>query len=87
MKEFRRIFLGEFVDDFEIGRKISDAFGIKKNPENTEQKIGEERMGNGDIVANMGISYLLISIAIFLLIMIVFVGAYLSKKYALSEKI
>ena len=36
MKELRRIALGEFVDDLEFGRKISDAFGIKKNPENTE---------------------------------------------------
>ena len=36
MKEFRRIALGEFVDDFEFGQKMSEAFGIKKNPENTE---------------------------------------------------
>ena len=36
MKEFRRITLGEFVDDFEVGRKLSDAFGIKKNIEKTE---------------------------------------------------
>ena len=36
MKELRRITLGEFVDDFEFGRKISESFGIKKNPESTE---------------------------------------------------
>ena len=36
LKEFRRLALGEFVDDFEFGRKVSDFFGIKKNPENTE---------------------------------------------------
>ena len=87
MREFRRITLGEFVDDFEMGRKLSDAFGIKQNPENTEQKIGEERMGNGDIIANMGISYVLISMAIIILSVLILVGVYLSRKYALSEKI
>ena len=87
MKEFRRITLGEFVDDFEAGRKLSDAFGIKSNPENSEQKIGEERMGNGDIIANMGISNILVSIAIVLLFVFVFIGVWLTRKYALNEKI
>ena len=36
LKEFRRILLGEFIDDFDAGRRIQDFFGIKKNPENTE---------------------------------------------------
>ena len=36
LKEFRRISLGEFIDDFEIGQKVADYFGIKKNPEKTE---------------------------------------------------
>ena len=36
MKEFRRITLGEFVDDLEVGRKLSDVFGIKQKPDNTE---------------------------------------------------
>ena len=36
MKEFRRITLGEFVDDMEVGRQIQEFFGMKKNPENTE---------------------------------------------------
>ena len=44
-------------------------------------------MSNGDIIANIGITILLLSIAIFLLYVIVFVVVYLSKKYALSEKI
>ena len=87
MREFRRITLGEFVDDFEMGRKLSDSLGIKQNPEKTEQKIGEERMGNGDIIANMGISYVLISMAIVFLSLFIFVGVCLSRKYALSEKI
>ena len=44
-------------------------------------------MGNGDIIANMGVSVLLISIALILLIVIIFAGAYLAKKYAMSEKV
>ena len=43
LKEFRRILLGEFIDDFDAGRRIQDFFGIKKNPENTEQKVGKEK--------------------------------------------
>ena len=44
-------------------------------------------MGNGDIIANMGISYLLISFAIIFLSVFIFVGVCLSRKYAFSEKI
>ena len=44
-------------------------------------------MGNGDIIANMGISYVLISIAIALLSVFIFIGVCLSRKYALHEKI
>ena len=44
-------------------------------------------MGNGDIIANMGISYVLISIAIVFLSVLILVGVCLSRKYALSEKI
>ena len=36
MGELRRITLGEFIDDFEFGRKIADKFGLKKKPESTE---------------------------------------------------
>ena len=44
-------------------------------------------MGNGDIIANMGISYVMISMMIILLSVFILVGVYLSRKYALSEKI
>ena len=79
--------MGEFFDDFEAGRRIQEFFGIKKNPKNTEQKIGKERMGNGDIVGNLGVSVLLISIFIILLIIVIVVGLYVSRKYAMSENI
>ena len=82
MKEFRRLLLGEFVDDFDAGRRIQDFFGIKKNPENTEQKVGKEKMGTGDIIGNLGISVLVISILIILFVVIVIVGVYVTNKYA-----
>ena len=44
-------------------------------------------MGNGDIIANMGISYLLITIAIIVSAVFIFVGVCLSRKYGMSEKI
>ena len=44
-------------------------------------------MGNGDIIGNLGITVLLISLLFLLLIVIIFAGSYVSNKYALSEKV
>ena len=43
-------------------------------------------MWNGDMTSNMGISIYLITIVIFLVIVIVFAGVYISRKYARSAK-
>ena len=39
------------------------------------------------MIANMGISILLLTIAIFVFLMIIYFGVYLAKRYALSEKV
>ena len=44
-------------------------------------------MGNGNIVGNLGVSVLLISIFIILFIIIIVAGLYVSRKYAMSENI
>ena len=44
-------------------------------------------MGNGDIIGNLGITVLLISLLIILFVVIIFAGFYVSNKYALSEKV
>ena len=44
-------------------------------------------MGNGDIIGNLGITVLLITLLFILFILMVFTGFYVSNKYALSEKV
>ena len=44
-------------------------------------------MGNGDILGNLGVTMLLITILFKLIIVAVVAGFYVSNKYALSEKI
>ena len=44
-------------------------------------------MGNGDIFANIGISILLLTIAIIFLTVIILTGSYFVKKYDLSYKV
>ena len=44
-------------------------------------------MGNGDMIANMGISIVVLTIVIFIFFVIVYTGVYLTKRYALSEKV
>ena len=43
-------------------------------------------MWNGDMFANLGISFVLIAIAIVLIFIIVFAGVYMTRKYAMSPK-
>ncbi len=42
-------------------------------------------MGNGDIIGNLGVTVLLITLLIILFIVIVIVGVFVSNKYAMSE--
>ena len=44
--ELRRIVLGEFMEDLELGDILSDSFGIGSRDESaTEEKLGEDRLG------------------------------------------
>ena len=36
LMEFRRITLGEFIEDLQLGKKLSDKFGIKHKEESSE---------------------------------------------------
>ena len=44
-------------------------------------------MGNGNIIGNLGVTVLLITILFIFIIVTVFAGFYISKKYDLSEKV
>ena len=54
--ELKRIVLGEFIDELEIGKHVSDALGLPEREETNvnEQKLDESRLGDDDIFTNIG---------------------------------
>ena len=44
-------------------------------------------MSNGNSTTSLGVSLILITIVIFFIMLTAFIGYYVAKKYALSEKI
>jgi len=60
LKMLRSIAFGEYIEDLEIGDKISDILGIKTS-----------REGDGGVFENLGVS--LVVITIFILILVAFV--------------
>ena len=80
--------MGEYIEDLEVGKKISNAFGIetRNKVEHPEDDIGEDRLGSDDVFGNFGITLILAIFVILLLIVIVFIVIYVSRRTELSQK-
>ena len=87
LKELKRVTLGEFFEDLDVGRKIQEKIGIKVSSLITEEQIGKSRLGSKDIFSNFGITFILISSLFLLFLLVIFCGVRLSKRNATSEKI
>ena len=70
--ELRRIVLGEFMEDIELGDTISESIGLQtKAKSGTDEKLGRNRLGDSSIGANLGITILFISIIFLLIILLI----------------
>ena len=79
----KRIALGEYLDDLELGDKVGGFFGVSESKDDAAdvEKVGED--GEGDaksFLDNFGVSLILFSIAFVLFIVIVLSLTYYVKR-------
>ena len=88
LHELRKISLGEFLDDFEIGKHVLEPIGIVSQSDSaTDEKVGEERLGSGKgMSSSFGATLILASIGFAVLIAIVLLAVYLCKRFTCSAK-
>ena len=89
MTEIRKISLGEYVDNLEIGNKIRKWIGLEERSEDdgVVEKTGISRLGSADMLENFGPSFLLM-LAIFIgLVVIVYLLYLVSRVKCCSRKI
>ena len=89
--QLRRIVLGEFVDDLDIGTYIADALGLpeaeeESDDESVSEKTGASRLGPSNLFSSLGPSMLLFIIIFLVLILLVLLALYCRKRCSLSEK-
>lgn len=87
--EFRRMALGEFMDDLDIGSEIANAFNLSSSAESAaDEKVGEERLSSGrSVIGSFGITQLLILISLCTLILLLMIAIKMKSKIELSEKV
>ena len=88
LHEFRRVALGEFMDDFDFGKEIANFFGLPTSEDSAaDVTVGQERLYLGASVSgNLGISLLLISVVFLVLVLIIILMIQLKRRVKLSEK-
>ena len=88
LHELRKISLGEFLDDFEIGKHVLEPIGIVSQSDSaTDEKVGEERLGSGKgMSSSFGTTLILASIGFAVLIAVVLLTVYLCKRLTCSAK-
>ena len=79
--KIRRIFLGEYIDDLQIGNRLSEALNIKvfSKYDAPEQKFGPDGIGSDEISANFGVTFILGSLIFLLLIILVVIAIFISR--------
>ena len=89
-REIRRVALGEYLNDFQIGKNIAKFLGLSgtglyEDGDGTE-KMGKERLGSKYIFDNLGVTLILITFAILIIAFIVILLLLCSKVCSLSPK-
>ena len=73
--ELKRIALGEFMDDLDIGNEINEVLGLPPNEDSAaDEEVGEERLGSSSITESFGAT-LLLGTFVFVLIVLTIVLA------------
>ena len=70
-EQLTKIALGQYIDDLEIGAKVSAVFGMESSENGPEDKQGTERMGSKSLLSNLGITILLVCIGLVIIVLVV----------------
>ena len=89
LHEFRRIALGEFMEDLEVGNKISSILGIESNDSSAvDEAVDEdERLGTqNSIFSNFGITFVIGSALLTFIVLLIVLLIIASRRYQCSTK-
>ena len=87
--QLRRIVLGEFIDDLELGSKIAKKIGIEQkdvSQSDVSEKIGISRLGPDDLLQNVGPSMIIVTLLLLTMIAILVISLYVCSKCQCSER-
>ena len=87
LDEFKRIYLGEFIDDLKIGEKMMKAFTIDGDySEVPEEKLGTDRVGEKSFFANFGATFFFLNLFIIVFVLLIILAVVLFKRFGVSQK-
>lgn len=85
--ELKRIALGEFMDDLDVGNEIAGVLGIEiDNTNAVDEEVGEERLGSGSPFSNFGATLLLGSILFTVVILLLVIAIFIASRVKCSDK-
>ena len=85
MYELKRMALGEFMDDIDIGKQINEVLGIPPSEESsTDEKVGEERLGSSNILESFGATLIACSIVFAAIVLLIVIVVFIARRVTLS---
>ena len=69
------------MEDLELGDIIAESLGIEVSDNSAiEEKLEEERLGEGSIITSLGASILLISIVLLIIVFILLIAIFICRR-------
>ena len=86
LKEFKRIANGELLDDLAFVQSFKQWLGLKKTKDEAKQGVGDERLGQGGIMDDIGLTIVILSAVLIIAVILTFIALKLAKKYNVPLK-
>ena len=84
LEELKRIVLGEYMDDLDIGKRLQEAFNIEPSEEVIGEKSGKDRLGSESLFANIGSTLFIVTLVFALIVTILLVVLRCSKSASIQ---
>ena len=85
--ELKRVALGEFMDDLDIGGKVMETIGLEPNEvKSTDEMVGEDRLGPKSPVQSFGATLLIATMFSLSLLFLILIVLFVIKRTKLSNR-
>ena len=85
--ELKRVALGEFMDDLDVGNQVNEMIGLPPNENSsTDEAVGEERLGSGSITQSFGATLLLCTMIFVAIVLVIVIIIFIARRVELSDK-